>query len=62
MSEGPSKSDGWLHRAVAAVVTLVIIAAGTRLAADLMAPVVPVLVVGLALYALYAFMFGKFRK
>src|SRR5262249_29504607 len=62
MTEGPSKSGKWLHQAMAAVVTLLVIAAGTRLAADLLAPLVPLLVIGLALYALYAFVFGRFRK
>jgi hypothetical protein len=50
-----------LHRAMAAVVVLLATAAGARLAAELMRPLVPLLLVAGFLGCLYALVFRRPR-
>jgi hypothetical protein len=45
--------DGWRHRATQALVLLLAIALGARVAADLLAPLVPALIVLLVISCLF---------
>ncbi|WP_432941522.1 hypothetical protein ACQPXM_33780 [Kribbella sp. CA-253562] len=50
-----------MHRVMAAVVVLLAAAAGARLAAELMEPLVPLLIVAVTLGVIYALLFNRFR-
>ncbi len=52
----------WQAKAMSAVVVLLVVAAGARLAWELLRPLVPVLLVVLVLGVVYAAVFGKFRQ
>jgi thiol:disulfide interchange protein len=60
MSDTP-KPGRWIHQVVAAAVALVLVAAGARLVWSLLAPLVPLLLVGLTLYAVYAVIFRRHK-
>jgi hypothetical protein len=61
MSEGPKPSK-WLAKAMSAVVVVLAVAVGARVAWALLAPLVPMLLVITTLGLVYAMVFGKFRK
>jgi hypothetical protein len=58
-SPKPSK---WTHQAFAAVVVVLAVAVGTRVAWTLLAPLVPGLLVLVFLVVVYALAFGRLRK
>lgn len=59
-------SDGsggkWLAKAMNAVVVLLAVALGARVAWELLAPVTPLLIMFVALGLVYVVIFGKFRN
>ena len=61
MVEGP-KSDRWLHKAFAAVLVVLVTATGARVAWALLEPIVPALVLVVALVIIFSVIFGKFRR
>jgi membrane protein YdbS with pleckstrin-like domain len=61
MSDSPKPSK-WIHQAVAAAAVVLVVAISARVAWALLAPLVPGLVAALGLIALFAIVFGKFRK
>ncbi len=61
MSDSP-KPSRWLHQAVAAAVMVLVVAVSARVAWALLGPLVPGLVAAVGLVALYAIVFGTFRK
>lgn len=61
MSEGP-KFSAWPAKAMAAVIVVLAVALAGRVVWALLAPLVPVLLIIVALGVVYAVVFGKFRK
>lgn len=61
MAEGP-KPTRWLHKAFAAVLVVLVTAIGARIAWALLEPLVPGLLMVVALVVIYAMVFGKFRS
>ncbi len=60
MSEHPTPTK-WTHQVVRAVVVILMVAVGARVAWAALAPLVPGLVMAVALFAIYAFALGKRR-
>jgi hypothetical protein len=61
MSDNP-KPTKWMHQAFAAVVTLLAVATGARIVAWLLGPVVPWLMVLVALGVVYLVIFRGLRR
>lgn len=61
MAEVP-KPGRWLHKAFAAVLVVLVTAIGARVAAALLEPLVPALLLAVALTLVYAVIFGKLRR
>jgi len=55
-------SAKWEAKVMSAVVVVLVVAAGARVAWELLAPLVPALVVLVGLGVVYAVLFGVFRK
>ena len=52
----------WLHKTISAVVAILVVAAGARVAYELLAPLVPSLIVLLLLAVVFGLAFGLLRR
>ena len=56
------KAATWVAKAMSAVVVILAVAVGARVAWELLTPLVPVLLVLVGLGVVYALMFGRWRR
>lgn len=59
MSNGPNRN--WLGRILSAVVLLLVVAIGTRVAGELLRPLVPGLILLAVLGVVFSLLFGRMR-
>jgi thiol:disulfide interchange protein len=61
VTDGP-KPGKWMHQALAAATTLVVVAVAARLVWLLTEPLLPLLLLGLGLLTVFGVVLGKFRR